>query len=120
MKQVEKVDWFCPKCNSYVSSESVTHEETHQICNTRVILEPLNQNKMKQTAVDWLVEKIQQANPTFKFDALIREAKAMERMQREKDFVCGYKTRALGSNLIFDETSEMYAIKLFKETFKSE
>ena len=44
MGKVEKVDWFCPKCNSYVSAESVTHEETHQICNTRVILEPLNQN----------------------------------------------------------------------------
>ena len=36
---------------------------------------------MKQTAVEWLVEKIQQANPTFKFDALIREAKAMEKEQ---------------------------------------
>jgi hypothetical protein len=35
----------------------------------------------KQTAVEWLVEKIQQANPTFKFDALIREAKAMEEEQ---------------------------------------
>ena len=46
MTAVEKVDWFCPKCNSYVSSESVTFEETHQICNTGVILEPLNQNKM--------------------------------------------------------------------------
>ena len=36
---------------------------------------------MKQTAVEWLVEKIQQANPTFKFDALIREAKAMGKEQ---------------------------------------
>lgn len=36
---------------------------------------------MKQTAVDWLVEKIQQANPTFKFDALIRQAKEIEREQ---------------------------------------
>jgi len=35
----------------------------------------------KQTAVEWLVEKIQQANPTFKFDALIREAKEMEKEQ---------------------------------------
>jgi len=36
---------------------------------------------MKQTAVEWLVEKIKQANPTFKFDALIREAKEMEKEQ---------------------------------------
>jgi hypothetical protein len=39
---IEKVDWFCPKCNSYVSSESVTFEETHQVCNTGVILKELN------------------------------------------------------------------------------
>ena len=32
-------DWYCPKCQSYVSSESVTFEETHQICNTNVIIE---------------------------------------------------------------------------------
>ena len=35
----------------------------------------------KQTAVEWLVEKIQQANPTFKFDALIRKAIKMEKEQ---------------------------------------
>jgi hypothetical protein len=35
----------------------------------------------KQTAVEWLVEKIQQAKPSFKFDALIRQAKAMENEQ---------------------------------------
>ena len=34
---------------------------------------------MKKTAVDWLVEKIKQAKPTFKFDSLIREAKTMEK-----------------------------------------
>ena len=35
----------------------------------------------KQTAVEWLVEKIQYANPSFKFDALIRQAKEIEREQ---------------------------------------
>ncbi len=35
----------------------------------------------KQLAVDWLVEKIKLAKPNFKFDALIREAKAMEKEQ---------------------------------------
>ena len=39
---------------------------------------------MKQTAVEWLVEKIHQANPSFKFDALIREAKQMDREQKEE------------------------------------
>ena len=34
------------------------------------------------TGVEWLVEKIQQANPSFKFDALIRQAKQMEEDQR--------------------------------------
>ena len=36
---------------------------------------------MKQTALNWLIEKIHQANPSFKFDALIRQAKAMEKEQ---------------------------------------
>ena len=35
----------------------------------------------KQTAVQWLVEKIQQANPSFKFDALIRQAKEFDKQQ---------------------------------------
>jgi hypothetical protein len=37
--------------------------------------------KNKQTAVEWLAEKIQQAKPSFKFDALIRQAKEMEKEQ---------------------------------------
>jgi len=65
---------------------------------------------MKQTAVEWLVEKIQQANPTFKFDALIREAKAMEKEQMEDIYI--------GHNQYNDEyeTFEEY----YNETFKSE
>ena len=47
----------------------------------------------KQTAVEWLVEKIQQANPTFKFDALIREAKTMELAQRIDDYTNGHIDR---------------------------
>ena len=45
------------------------------------ILEKAKQIENKQTAVDWLVEKIQQGNPSFKFDALIRQAKAIEKEQ---------------------------------------
>ena len=43
------------------------------------ILEKAKQMENKQTAVQWLVEKIQKANPSFKFDALIRQAKQMEK-----------------------------------------
>ena len=32
----------------------------------------------KQSSVEWLVEKIQQANPLFKFDALKRQAKQQD------------------------------------------
>jgi hypothetical protein len=32
-----------------------------------------------QSSIEWLVEKIQQANPSFKFDALIRQAKEMHK-----------------------------------------
>ena len=74
----------------------------------------------QQIAIEWLVDMLDIDKNDSSTKDVIEQAKAMERMQREKDFVCGYKTRALGSNLIFDETSEMYAIKLFKETFKSE
>lgn len=37
-KEKTKQDWYCPKCQSYVSSESVTFEEAHQLCNTGVII----------------------------------------------------------------------------------
>jgi hypothetical protein len=66
---------------------------------------------MKQTAVEWLVEKIQQANPTFKFDALIREAKAMEKEEIVKAYNQSWHLRDKPY-----ETAEKY----YKETFKSE
>jgi len=75
--------------------------------------------QVKQTAVEWFVYKLN-LEPDAWIKDLIEQAKEMEKKQREKDFVNGYKARAKGSNLIFDETSEMYAIKLFNETFKSE
>ena len=91
---------------------------------------------MKQTAVEWLVEQLKEydfadikdtENYIIKIPAWILtekedQAKAMEKEQREKDFVEGYKTRALASNLIFDKTSELFAKSLFEQnqTFKSE
>lgn len=79
---------------------------------------------MKQTAVEWLENEFQQifkewggldTNWLKRFE----QAKAMEKKQREKDFVEGYKTRALASNLIFDEKSEYYAKTLFNRTYKT-
>jgi len=89
---------------------------------------------MKQTAVEWLVTELKkydsaglkdQSNyviemPTHILTELEEQAKEMEKEQRKKDFVNGYKSRAKESNLIFDEISEKYAIYLFNETFKSE
>jgi hypothetical protein len=75
-----------------------------------------------KTAVEWLDEQFKKVNHLTENEwiELFNKAKEMEKEQRKKDFVNGYKSRAKESNLIFDETSEMYAIKLFNETFKSE
>ena len=68
--------------------------------------------KEQISAVEWLVGKIQQANPTFKFDALIREAKAMEKQQMHK---CASFWRGK-ENEIEKPIFEQY----YNETFKSE
>jgi len=74
-----------------------------------------------KTAVEWLVQQLSKEWQLEDRDLhLIQQAKEMEKEQRKKDFVNGYKARAKESNLIFDETSEKYAIYLFNETFKSE
>jgi tRNA A-37 threonylcarbamoyl transferase component Bud32 len=75
----------------------------------------------KKTAVEWLANVLKQNHGIdLTLYSEFNQAKEMEFEQRKKDFVNGYKSRAKESNLIFDETSEMYAIKLFNETFKSE
>ena len=45
-----KQDWFCPKCDSYVSSESVTFDETHQTCNTGVVIKEPKQETLEEAA----------------------------------------------------------------------
>jgi hypothetical protein len=65
----------------------------------------------KQTAVEWLVEKIQQGNPSFKFDALIRQAKQMEKEQIMNAYLEGESD---GEHLI--NSAEQY----YNQTFKSE
>jgi hypothetical protein len=50
LQEESKQDWYCPKCQSYVSSENVTFEETHQICNTGVIIEKTKQETLEEVA----------------------------------------------------------------------
>ena len=70
----------------------------------------------KQTAIEWLVEKIEQANPSFKFDALIRQAKQMEKEQI-KD---AYK-EALNDWADFSIVTKTYlADQYYNENYKSE
>ena len=80
----------------------------------------LNQNEMRQTAIEWLYDQIE--NKRKCIYEVFEQAKAMEKKQREKCFIEGYKNRALLSNLIFDEASKLFAKSLFEQnqTFKSE
>ena len=75
------------------------------------ILEQAKQMENKQTAIEWLVEKIQQGNPSFKFDALIRQAKAIEKEQIIDAF-----DNAVNSGYNEPTNGEQY----YNETFKSE
>ena len=45
-----KQDWYCPKCEMYVSSESVTFIETHELCNRRVIIKDVKQETLEEVA----------------------------------------------------------------------
>ena len=74
------------------------------------------------TAVEWIAEKVRH-NPLMSssdYNKLLEQAKEMEREQREKDFIEGYKKRAEIGNSTFDEISETTAKVLFEEMLKSE
>jgi hypothetical protein len=69
------------------------------------------------TAVQWLEEQIDYISiEELKTQIII--AKEMEKRDKLKCFIEGYKQRAEASNLIFDDASKMYATALFNETFK--
>ena len=73
---------------------------------------------MKQTAVEWLQVQL---NKNGKLSAVdFYQAKKMEKEQRKKDFVNGYKKKAEMSNSTFDEISEYAATEYFNETFKQQ
>ena len=80
----------------------------------------------KQTAIEWLVEKIQQANPSFKFDALIRQAKQMEKEQMVNfaEFVATYpdKNKNINGEMLHAKSKYDGAERTVDllETFKSE
>lgn len=75
------------------------------------------------TPVEWLAD-VMRINLTheqqMQFIGLFQQAMDMEHSQRESDFVDGYKAKAENSNLIFDEVSELYAKKLFKDKLEKE
>ena len=77
---------------------------------------------MKQTAVEWLIEK--RATGDLCFSDFLT-AKEMEKQQQGYSdeeamefFIEGYKQRAEKSDLIFDNASRMYAIHLFEQYYK--
>lgn len=76
------------------------------------------------TAVEFLEQELDKnfeiRGNSFLFDKILKQAKEMEKEQREKDFIQGYKKRAEIGNYIFDKTSEESAKVLFIETLKSE
>ena len=75
-------------------------------------IKPLNQNKMKQTAVEWLAEQITtvkwKMSDVTDRNSIIEQAKAMEREQIENAF--NYGQIDLG----------MEADEYYNQTFKSE
>ena len=83
---------------------------------------PLNNRTMKQTAVEWLVEQLENHNGVTRneFDNVIQQAKAMEKEQIGKAFFQG-RLKEIGSNVLFDlqpliDTYNDY----YNKTFKSE
>lgn len=50
-------DWYCPKCEAYLSGEQVTFEETHATCGTPVYVKSQpSPDASKEIGVDWRFE----------------------------------------------------------------
>jgi hypothetical protein len=69
-------------------------------------------NNDKKSSIEWLVEKIQQANPSFKFDALIRQAKEMHK-EEIIDACLSNKT----NHPVIKEIFEIQAEQYYKENY---
>jgi hypothetical protein len=79
---------------------------------------------MEKTAVEFLLEKIiwkDQYHEIYLYptitNEIIEQAKEMENQYKLECFIEGYKQRAEGSNLVFDDISKTYATDLFNKTF---
>jgi hypothetical protein len=98
-----------------------TESNPERMYSEEEVIRIIQECKSYLSLVEWLLDRIEDVDLTTEmFERIKQQAKEMEKEQRKKDFVNGYKARAKASKLIFDETSEMYAIKLFEKTFKSE
>jgi len=81
----------------------------------------------QQTAVEWLYNELSKNNTSTdsvierinKESSIWEQAKQIEKEQREKEFIGGYKKRAELSNLMFDKASELFARSLFNEINKT-
>jgi hypothetical protein len=90
-------------------------DKAFQTENDKKLIESFEIERVQQlTPVEWLEEQINPYGVSVHQD-LFEKVKEMEKEQREKDFIAGYKKRAELSNLIFDEVSELSAKQLFKQ-----
>ena len=86
-------------------------------------MKPLNQNKMKQTAIEWLFEKLWNTDKDkFTWYAILKQAKEMEKEQILRAYDIGSNE---GYDLAkIDEIEEGHYMKepieYYNETFKSE
>ena len=75
-------------------------------------MKPLNQNKMKQTAIEWLFEKLWNADKDkFTWYAILKQAKEMEKQQIVDAWNNGFE-----ENRPYVDHSEDY----YNETFKQQ
>jgi hypothetical protein len=82
-----KQDWFCPKCNSYVSAESVTFEENHQICNTGVIVKEEPKQETLEEAANEYENSFKEADGTESVDFIEGAKWQQERSYSEEDMI---------------------------------
>ena len=82
-------------------------------------MKPLNQNKMKQTAVEWLIEELRGAHVKgdFIFNGVITSELIEQAKEMEKEQLCYFYIKGVEG-----EMSNPYItnIEFYNETFKSE
>jgi hypothetical protein len=84
-KEEPKQDWYCPKCQSYVSSVNVTFEETHQLCNTGVII--LEPKTTGDISVDYTIAQSKAIQKCMHLDAEMAY-KSLSKQEHNKYLSC--------------------------------